>query len=77
METEEKTVTEPTPGKRHEKKPKKRRKSRVLKRLISYILVLAILAGGAYAVWYFVFREEEGLAAILEELKAQNAVKAE
>ncbi|MBP3521762.1 MAG: HlyD family efflux transporter periplasmic adaptor subunit [Oscillospiraceae bacterium] len=46
----------PTPKRTNEQKKKTKA---LIKRLISIILVLAILAGIGYAVWYFVFREKE------------------
>lgn len=46
----------PAPKRTNEQKKKTKA---LIKRLISIILVLAILAGIGYAVWYFVFREKE------------------
>jgi len=37
----------------------KKRTKTIIKRLIAIVLVLAILAGAGFAVWYFVFREKE------------------
>ena len=40
-------------------KPQKRkRKKKYFKRILSLALVLAILAGGGYALWYFVLKPE-------------------
>lgn len=46
----------PTPNKKRTNEQKKKLRT-MIKRIISWILVLAVLSGAGYAVWYFVFRE--------------------
>lgn len=50
------TPTPPTPKRTNEQK---KRLKTMVKRVISWILVAAILAGIGYGVWYFVFREND------------------
>lgn len=55
-----------TPPEAPKKKPrKKKRLRRVVKSLITLIIVLAVLGAAAWAVWYFVFREEKPEGEIL------------
>ncbi|MDE6108597.1 MAG: HlyD family efflux transporter periplasmic adaptor subunit [Oscillospiraceae bacterium] len=51
------SATPPTPKRTNEQKKKIKA---LIKRIITIVLVLAILAGGGYATWYFVFREDKG-----------------
>lgn len=48
--------TPPAPKRTNEQKKKTKA---LIKRIVSIILVLAILAAGGYAVWYFVFAERD------------------
>lgn len=50
------SATPPTPKRTNEQKKKTKA---LIKRIVSIVLVLAILAGAGYGVWYFVFREAD------------------
>lgn len=51
------TVQSPAPQAPKRTNEQKKRTKAIIKRIISWILILAILAGIGYGVWYFVFRE--------------------
>lgn len=55
-ETQQVNVAPPMPKRTNEQKKKIRA---MIKRLISIVVVLAILAGIGYATWYFVFRKDD------------------
>lgn len=54
---------------------KKRKAKKKIKRIIALVLVLALLAGGGFALWYFVFRDTVEQGELLTQPVQYNSIQ--